>query len=209
MSMYGERVFPWILHQSMRDRRLVPYRQWVLANARGRVLEIGVGTGINLPLYGPPTERVIAIDPAPALLKRARRAAKGARVPVEIVQASAEHLPLDDQSIDTIVSTWTMCSLPDPAAALTEMRRVLRPDGALVFVEHGASPEPTIRRWQTRLDPMWTRLAGGCHLAREIDGMVRDAGFDLQHVETGYGPGPRLWSFQYQGATGRPAPSAV
>jgi ubiquinone/menaquinone biosynthesis C-methylase UbiE len=133
------------------------------------------------------------------LLRLARNRIGDVPVPVSLVKASAEQIPVADTVFDTIVTTWTLCSIPNPVAALTEMRRVLKPGGNLVFVEHGLSPEARVVRWQHRLTPCWKRIAGGCHLDRKMDDLIRAAGFRLSDVETHYMNGPRLMTFIYQG----------
>ncbi len=183
----------------MRNRVLDRYRQRAVAPARGLVLEIGAGSGRNLALYGREVERVCALDPSPELLRLAGERAADARVPVSLVRASGERLPFADAIFDTVVMTWTLCSIADPTAALSEMRRVLKPGGCLLFVEHGLSPEPRVARWQRGLTPCWKRIGGGCHLDRKIDDLVRAAGFRLDAIETGYMTGPKPWTFLYQG----------
>jgi SAM-dependent methyltransferase len=125
-------------------------------------------------------------------------------VPITLVDASAEAIPLDNGSIDTVVTTWTLCSIPNAPRALVEMRRVLKPGGGLLFVEHGRAPEPGVARWQDRLDPLWSRLAGGCHLNRKMDDLISGCGFRIDSLEHARLPGPRTHSFLYQGRA-RPA----
>ena len=199
MSFYRRHVLPCLLHLTMRQKQLVPFRRRVIGAAEGRVLEIGIGSGLNLPLYGPAVRAVIALEPSPELLRMARRRAAAAVVPVEFLEASAETLPLDDVSVDTVVTTWTLCTIPDAPRALAEMRRVLKPDGALLFVEHGRAPEPGVARWQDRLDPLWSRVAGGCHLNRKIDELISGSGFRIDSLEHARLPGPRTHSFLYEG----------
>jgi len=178
---------------------LLPFRTRIAAAAEGRVLEIGIGSGLNLPLYGSDVSEVVGVDPSPALLSRAGNAAGRCRAPVTLVEGSAEALALDDRSFDTIVTTWSLCTIPHVHQALAEVRRVLRPGGVLLFVEHGRAPEPDIARWQDRLDPLWTRLAGGCHLNRPIDVLLSDAGFRLDALSTTRVPGPRTHTFLFEG----------
>jgi ubiquinone/menaquinone biosynthesis C-methylase UbiE len=140
------------------------------------VLEIGIGSGLNLPYYGTTVEQVTGLDPSPKLLAMAREAARRASVPLELIENSAESIPLYNRSIDTVVTTWTMCSIPDVQRALGEMRRILKPGGHLLFVEHGRAPEPGVRRWQHRLTPVSRRIGGGCHLNRAISELIEGAG---------------------------------
>ena len=199
MSFYQRHVLPRLLHLAMRQQVLRPFRARVIGAAEGRVLEIGIGSGLNLPLYGGQVRTVIGLEPSPKLLQMARARAAMASVPVELLEASAEALPLDTGSIDTVVTTWTLCTIPDPQRALVEMRRVLRPGGALLFVEHGRAPEPGVARWQDLLDPLWCRAAGGCHLNRKIDGLLLGGGFRLDTLTNARLPGPRTHTFLYEG----------
>ena len=199
MGFYDRWVVPRLIDLAMRNQRLGDYRRRTIEAARGFVLEIGVGSGLNLPLYSSVVERVCALDPSPQLLQFAGRRVADAVVPVWLLRASAEHLPFRDASFDTVVTTWALCSIPNPVAALTEMRRVLKPSGNLAFVEHGLCPEPGLARWQHRLTPCWKRISGGCHLDRKMDDLIQAAGFRLDTIETGYMRGPKLAAFMYQG----------
>ncbi len=201
LGFYERRILPGLIHHGMRQRRLRPIRERAVAAALGRVLEIGIGSGLNLPFYPRDLDAVIGLDPSPELLARARREAVWSRSPVELRRGSAEAIPLDDRSVDTVVVTWALCSIPDPGAALAEARRVLRPGGRLLFVEHGRSPDPGVRRWQDRLTPLWRRIAGGCHLNRPVDELIRAAGLRIEAIDTGYMvKGPRPWTFHYVGS---------
>ncbi len=199
MSFYQRHVVPRLLHMAMRQEVLLPFRRRVAGAAEGRVLEIGLGSGLNLPLYGPGVRSIIGLEPSPELLLLAREHVASAPVPVELIEASAEALPLDDASVDTAVTTWTLCTIPDAARALAEVRRVLKPGGALLFVEHGRAPELGVARWQDRLDPLWTRVAGGCHLNRKIDDLIAGSGFRLDALANTRLPGPRTHTFLYEG----------
>ena len=199
MGVYERFVLPHLLAMAMRNRELVPFRQRVGRAAEGRVLEIGIGPGLNLPFYGPNVREVVGIDPSAALLRMAQARSVGATFPVELLEASSERLPLDDGSVDTVVTTWTLCSVGDAIEALREARRVLRPGGALMFVEHGLAPDAGVRWWQDSLTPAWRRIAGGCHLNRKIDDLIGEAGFRLDGLQTGYLPGPKPLTFMYEG----------
>ena len=194
MNFYDRWVLPPILDLVMRQNQLEKYRREVVGAATGRVLEVGVGSGLNLSLYGKQVETVVGIDPSPRLLAIARRRADAAGVRAELLQGSATSISLADSTIDTVVMTWTLCSITNPLAALREMRRVLKPDGQLLFVEHGLSPEPRVERWQHRLTPIWCHVAGGCHLDRKMDDLIRTAGFDMASLRTEYAQGPRPMS---------------
>ena len=203
MNLYEQWILPPILDLIMQQKQLAKYRRAVVASACGCVLEIGVGSGLNFPLYSKDVERVYGIDPSPRLLAIARRRAAASPIPIELLLGSATAIPLADNAVDTVVMTWTLCSIPDPLAALREMRRVLKPDGNLCFVEHGLSPEPGVERWQHRITPAWRRIAGGCHLDRKIDELIRLAGFDLTDLHVEYAQGPRTMSYMYEGCACR------
>jgi ubiquinone/menaquinone biosynthesis C-methylase UbiE len=204
MSFYQRQVLPRLVHLAMRQATLLPFRKRVIAAAEGRVLEVGIGSGLNLPLYGPSVRAIIGLEPSPELLLMAHGRAASAPVPVELLEASAESVPLETASIDTVVTTWTLCTIPDAHRALAELRRVLKPGGALLFVEHGRAPEPGVARWQDRLDPLWRRLAGGCHLNRKIDALISGSGFRIDTLAHARLPGPRTHTYLYEGRA-RPA----
>ncbi len=197
MSFYQERVLPHLVHMSMRQATFEPYRRRVLTAARGRVLEIGVGSGLNLPLYETATH-VIGLDPSAKLLSIARTIC-GLGPSIELVEGVAEAIPLPGHSVDTVVSTWTLCTIPDVTRALAEIRRVLKPEGRLLFAEHGRSSEQRVVRWQNRLTPLWKRIGGGCHLNRPIEQLIREAGFRVDQLQTGYMAGPKPLTFMYEG----------
>jgi len=199
MTFYSDIILPRLCDLAMRNKHLVPYRERVIGAAEGRVLEIGAGSGRNLPFYGPSTKQILALEPSPQLVAMARNVPHQA-IPVTFLEASAEGIPLDDGTVDTVVTTWTLCSIPDAAMALTEMRRVLRPSGKLLFVEHGMAPDKNVRRWQDWLTPTWKRISGGCHLNRPISSMIESAGLRIDRVETGYMPGPKAMTFMYEGS---------
>jgi ubiquinone/menaquinone biosynthesis C-methylase UbiE len=200
MAFYSDVVLPRLCDLAMRNRELLPYRKRVVGSAPGRVLEIGAGSGLNLRFYDSARE-VLALEPAPRLIAMARRAP--AVVPVTFIEGSAEAIPIDDEAVDTVVTTWTLCSIPRADIALTEMRRVLRRGGRLLFVEHGLAPEAVVRRWQERLTPLWRRMSGGCHLNRPIRAMIESSGFRLERLETGYMRGLRVLNFTYEGSASR------
>ncbi len=204
MNFYDRFILPPLLDLAMRQSQLAKYRRAVVPAARGRVLEIGIGSGLNLPLYGGNVEAVIGLDPSERLLAMARRRAAEAGVATELTQGSAMAIPLADHAVDAVVMTWSLCSVTDPLAALAEMRRVLKPGGWLFFVEHGLSPEPSVAKWQHRLTPLWCHIAGGCHLDRKVDDLLRGAGFDIAELHTDYSHGPRPMTFMYQGRARAP-----
>ena len=199
MGFYARHVLPCLLHAAMRQEVLLPFRTRVAGAAEGRVLEIGIGSGLNLPLYGAHVSEVVGVDPSPELLSRAAEAASRCQTRVTFLEGSAEALALNDRSFDTVITTWSLCSIPNVRQALAEVRRVLCPGGVLLFVEHGRAPEPGVARWQDRLDPIWTRIAGGCHLNRAMDVLLRNAGFHLDALSTTRVPGPRTHTFLFEG----------
>jgi ubiquinone/menaquinone biosynthesis C-methylase UbiE len=208
VNCYDRWILPPVLDLDMRQRQLEKYRRKVVVAASGRVLEIGVGSGLNFPLYGKQVEVVFGLDPSPRLLAIARRRGAEAGIHSSLLLGSATAIPLADETVDTVVMTWTLCSIPDPLSALREMRRVLKPAGRLLFVEHGLSPEPAVERWQHRLTPAWRHIAGGCHLDRKMDDLIRSAGFDLTELRTEYARGPRPMTYMYEGCA-RPAKTTV
>jgi ubiquinone/menaquinone biosynthesis C-methylase UbiE len=200
MGFYQDQIVPLLINASMRQKNLAAYRNRVVSAAEGRVLEIGIGSGLNLPFYSSNAHQVIGLDPSPKLLAMARRASRSDSRSVELIEGSAESVPLEDASADTVVTTWTLCSIPDAPRALRDMRRVLRPGGRLLFVEHGRAPDPKVVWWQDRLTPVWKRVGGGCHLNRAIGTLIEDAGFQLDRLETGYMRGPKPMTFMYEGS---------
>jgi ubiquinone/menaquinone biosynthesis C-methylase UbiE len=200
MGFYKNVLLPKLCDLAMRNKHLKPYRERVLAAATGRVLEVGAGSGLNLALYKPTVSEVLALEPAPKLILMAQARARAARRPVRLIEASAQAIPLDDNSIDTVVTTWTLCTIPDAVQALQEMRRVLVPGGRLLFVEHGLAPEPGIQKWQNCLTPLWSHVSGGCHLNRPIVDTIAQAGYRFERLESSYLPGPKIMGFVTEGS---------
>lgn len=201
-------------HANWYDRHLLPHlidfacglepvrrqRELIVPQARGRVLEVGIGTGLNMPFYDRTRVRyVIGVDPALQMHRLAAKRVARAGLDVELVGVTAETIPLEDASIDTAVSTYTLCTIPDPLAALREIRRVLAPGGRLLFCEHGRAPDESVRRWQERLTPHWQKIAGGCHLDRDVPALLAAAGFRCDTLQTRYLPGPRPLTYHYWG----------
>jgi ubiquinone/menaquinone biosynthesis C-methylase UbiE len=201
MGIYNRFVLPRLIDWAMRQKNFAPFRERVAGAARGRVLEIGIGSGLNLASYRAGTEEVYGVDPSTELLAKASQRLNTARIPVKLVEGSSEKLPFDDRCFDTVVMTFTLCSIPDVALAVREMRRVLRPHGELLFVEHGQAPDPAVVRWQDWLTPVWKRLGGGCHLNRKIDDLIKAGGFRIERLSTDYlKSAPRPFSFIYEGS---------
>ena len=189
MGWYGEQVLPRVIDVACGMTLAVPLRQRVCEHLHGRVLELGFGSGLNVPYYPAAVTAVDAVEPSDVAWKLAGKRLAASTVPVRRSALDGEFLPYADHSFDTAVSTWTLCTIPHPAAALREVRRVLRPGGTLHFVEHGLAPDEGVRRWQHRLEPVQKRLFGGCHLTRSVVDLLTDAGFTVTDVDVFYEKG--------------------
>lgn len=173
----------------------------MVPRARGNVLELGIGTGLNLEHYDKTRiGRLVGVDPGLEMHPLARKRASQAGLKVDIVGLPAEKLPFEANTFDTVLVTYALCTIPDPHAALLEARRVLKRGGQLLFCEHGLAPEPSVQRWQHRLTPVWKKVAGGCHLDRDVPALLAAAGFDVPDLQTAYLPGPRFLACNYWGA---------
>jgi SAM-dependent methyltransferase len=199
VGIYAKCILPHLTDLAMRNDEAARYRARIVPQARGVVLEVGAGSGLNLPFYGSGVERVIALDRSPELLSKARKRAGAVRFPVEFVESEAEQIPLADHTVDAVVMTWTLCSIPNPMRALAEIRRVLKPDGSLWFVEHGLARARGVAALQACLSPLWTRFAGGCHLDRKMDELILAAGFRIDDFVAEYAKGLRILSYFYLG----------
>src|SRR5258708_33097387 len=199
MGIYQDQVLPRVSDGVMGRREFVPIGERVSAALDGEVLEIGFGSGLNVPHYPAAVRRVRAVDPATAGRRLAAQRVTESPVPVEYVGLDGQALPLDSASVDHVLTTWTLCTIPEVERALSEVCRVLRPGGSLHFVEHGRSPDPSAARWQDRLTPLQRRLAGGCHLNRPIDRLVADSGLALTRMENYYAKGPRPFGYMFEG----------
>lgn len=200
MGLWAKHVLPLLVEKGCRSTTILDERRRWIPRAHGEVLELGVGTGLNLAFYAPErVAKVTGIDPSPSLLRKAAPRAVSSPIDVELVEASAERLPFASAAFDSVVVTYSLCSIGDPGAALREVRRVLKPDGELVFVEHGLAPDARTSRWQRRATPVWRMFTGGCHLDRDIASIVRDAGFDFEQLDAAYSEGASWLSFTYQG----------
>jgi ubiquinone/menaquinone biosynthesis C-methylase UbiE len=202
MGLYAEHVFPRLMDWGMRG--VGPLRDAALAGAHGEVLEVGFGTGLNLAHYSGAVERLVALDPLRALRERVDARIAAAPFPVERVPLPAGgRLPFEDASFDCVVTTWTLCSIDDAEGALREMRRVLRPSGRYLFIEHGESEDLRTRRWQRRQGPLHQRIACGCRLDRRIDALVAQAGFEIRKLDRFvHESGPRIFAEMFRGEAG-------
>jgi ubiquinone/menaquinone biosynthesis C-methylase UbiE len=199
MGFYEDQIVPRFTDLAMGRGELTPIRARVAASLDGEVLEVGFGSGLNVPHYPPAVTRVQAVDPATIGRKLAAKRVAASRVPVEYTDLDGQALSLESGSVDHVLTTWTLCSIPDVDRALSEIRRVLRPGGSFHFVEHGRSPNGKVAGWQDRLTPIQRRLAGGCHLNRPIEQLVRNSGLELIELENYYAKGPRPFGYMFEG----------
>lgn len=199
MGLYSEKIFPVLLDWALSHPTYAAYRQEVLAEVHGEVLEIGFGTGLNLPHYPDRVEKVVTVDVNPGMNAIAQRRIQTSRMTVDLRVLNGESLPMAEHTFDSVVSTWTLCSIPQVEQALSEIYRVLKPGGRFFFIEHGLSPEPTIQTWQNRLTPLQKVIADGCHLNRNIQQLVEKQ-FDIVEVKTFYAKDtPKTGGYFYQG----------
>jgi ubiquinone/menaquinone biosynthesis C-methylase UbiE len=204
MGLYARYVLPKLIDTACGQPPMAELRSRYVPQAEGDVLEIGIGSGLNLPHYSDRARTVTGLDPHAELTDLARARADDANPEVDVLQISSEEIPADDGRFDTIVCTWTLCSIPNVYQALREMHRVVKPGGRFYFVEHGLSPDPSVQRWQRRIEPLWKIVGGGCHLTRKADDLIRDAGFLLPEHESGYLPGPKWAAFMTHGVAVKP-----
>ena len=204
MSLYAKYVLPRIIDLAMRNKDAAQLRAIWIPRARDQVLEVGIGSGLNLPFYSSEVQCVLGVDPSAELQKIARKRAADKRMPVEFfLQSAEEPFPTPEESIDTVVMTWTLCSIPNPPRALEHMKKALKKSGYLIFIEHGRAPDTRVGEWQDRLTPLWKRIAGGCHLNRKVEELIAAAGFQIVELKTCYLPGPRPMTYTYQGLAQR------
>jgi ubiquinone/menaquinone biosynthesis C-methylase UbiE len=201
MGFYDRHILPWFLDTAMSAKPIRYQRKKVVPGAQGRVLEIGFGSGHNLPFYDPSkVSHLWALEPSAEMRERAAERVAASPLPIEYLDLPGEQIPLDDESVDTVLITYTLCTIPDVAAALSQMRRVMKPDAAMIFCEHGEAPDENVRRWQRRITPVWKKIGGGCHVGRQIPKLITDGGFRIDKMETMYLPGtPRFAGFNYWG----------
>lgn len=199
MGLWERQVVPRCINVIMGTEGFSKLRRRTVGALEGEVLEVGFGSGLNVPHYPPAVTKVYAVDPSEVGRRLAAKRVAESPVPIESIGLDGEHLPLPDHSVDAVLTTWTLCTIPHPDVALREMARVLRPGGRLHFIEHGHAPDEKVQRWQRRLNPVQRRLAGGCHLDRRIDELITAAGFHLEELNTFYVVGPKAMSYMYAG----------
>ena len=200
MGFYAKHILPFCLDKACSVGPVSKQRAKIIPLAKGRVLEIGIGSGLNLPHYDPSkVERVIGVDPDEHMWTRSKNRRDAANFPVERIGLSGEDIPMSSGSVDTVVVTYSLCTIPDPIRALREMRRILKKDGEILFCEHGRAPDANIAKWQKRIDPIWSKLAGGCQSGRDIPRLIMDAGLNTLELNQLYIPGPRVLSYNYWG----------
>lgn len=200
MNFYDERILPHVINCTCGMKAIERQRGKVVPLAKGEVLEIGMGSGLNLKYYNPEkVSKVWGLEPSLGMQRKAEKNLSESPVPVEWLVAGCEAIPLPDDSIDTVMLTYVLCTIPDWETALKEIRRVLKPAGKLVFCEHGEAPEPNVRKWQNRINPMWKKIAGGCNLNRPIPKMLIDGGFSIDDLQQHHVPGPKMATYQYYG----------
>lgn len=204
MGIYREHVLPRLVDRACGTAEMARWRQRVTAGLSGTVVEIGFGSGLNMPVYPPEVQLVYAVEPALTARRLAEERIAESHVRVEHVALRGESIPLQDNSCDGALSTFTLCTIPDVDSALAELRRVLRPGGRFHFLEHGLSPDPSVAGWQRRIDPLQKRLADGCHLTRDAAQLVRSAGFEIEHIESRYASGPKPWTWFTEGSALNP-----
>lgn len=201
MSFYEKYILPRFINCACGTKPITYQRRKVVPQASGQILEIGIGTGLNLQHYDPEkVEKVIGLDPSEASWELARKNNPEVKFPLEFIGLPGEEIPLDDDSIDTVLLTFSLCTIPDPVKALEGMRRVLKPGGQLIFAEHGRAPDANVRKWQDRINPYWQVIAGGCQLNRDIPDLLNQGGFSITQMDTMYLPStPRFAGFNYWG----------
>ena len=202
MGFYENRILPFMIDKACAGPPVLKQREKVVPGAEGRVLEVGMGSGINLSFYDPSrVEFVWGLEPSEGMRRLAQERIEAAPFEVKLLDLPGESIPLDDQSVDTVLLTYTLCTISDFRTALAQMRRVLKPGGKLLFCEHGEAPDESIRKWQNRINPLWKRIAGGCNLNRPIPRCLEEAGFVIEKLETLYLPNtPRIAAFNYWGS---------
>ena len=203
MSLYNKYILPKFLNCACGSKPINYQRQKIVPLAKGKVLDIGIGSGLNIPFYNSDKiDKVIGIDPSHELIELAKELANDSKASIDFVIGSAESIPYPDNFFDTVLVTYTMCTIPNVAIANKEMWRVLKDDGRLIFCEHGLAPDKKISKWQNRIDPFWGKIAGGCHLNRDIQKLITDAGFSFESLDKMYLPStPKFAGYNYWGVS--------
>jgi len=201
MGIYDKYILPHVINLACGTKPVSWQRKQVVPQASGRILEVGIGSGLNLPFYDPDkVDMVWGLEPSLDIRRIAKKRVEAVPFDVQFIDLPGEEIPLDDKSVVTVLLTYTLCTIPDTVAALAQMRRVLKPGGKLIFCEHGAAPDESVRRWQNRLNPYWNKIGGGCHLNREIPKLIKEAGFKIRELQTNYIPKtPKFAGFNYWG----------
>ncbi len=202
MGFYDKHILPRFIGAACGTKPILKQREKVVPQCAGRVLEVGMGTGHNLSFYDPDkVDMVFGLEPAPAMVKRARPLAEAAAFPVEFIDLPGEEIPLEDNSVDTVLLTYTLCTIPSTLQAMQGMRRVLKPGGKLIFSEHGRAPDTGVQKWQNRLNGIWGHIAGGCNINRDIPSLIEEGGFKITNLDQMYIPStPRIFGYTYWGA---------
>jgi len=201
MSFYEDRVLPHLINLACSSKPTRKQREKIVPLAEGDVLEIGFGSGLNLPFYDSARVRKIwGLEPSEGMRRKAQPMVDESDLDVEFIDLPGEEIPLEADSVDTVLVTYTLCSIPDAIAALEGMRRVLKPGGRLLYCEHGVAPDENVRRWQGRLNPAWRKFAGGCNMNRDILGLITDSGFEITNDEQMYIPGAKMLSYNFWGS---------
>ena len=199
MKIYDRYILPKLINLAMQNKAATEERARFVPLASGTVLEVGIGSGLNIPFYGRSVEKLYGLDTSLELWKMAHRRADQAFFAVEFIRSSGESIPGEDERFDTVVTTWTLCTIPNAVNALKEIKRVLKPHGHLIFIEHGQSPDSGVLAWQNWLNPLWKRIGGGCNLNRKIDDLIVEAGFCITQIEKAYIRGPKPFVYLYKG----------
>ena len=201
MSLYDKYILPRLLNCACSARPMIYQRQKVVPQAEGKVLEVGIGSGLNLPFYDKSkVKKIWGLDPSEELNRMASKVATEENLEVDFIISGAENIPLPDDHVDTVLITYTMCTIPEVEQANQEMKRVLKPGGKMIFCEHGKAPDPNIHKWQNRVNPFWKKIAGGCNLNRDIPDLIEASGFKLENLETMYLPStPKIAGYNYWG----------
>lgn len=200
MGFYAKHILPFCLDKACGIGPIEKQRAKIVPLAKGCVLEIGIGSGLNLPHYNPAqVSKVIGVDPDEHIWSRSESRRAGAEFQVDRIGLSGEDIPMERDSVDTVVVTYSLCTIPDPVKALREMRRILKPDGDILFCEHGLAPDASVAKWQSRIDPLWSKISGGCHSGRNIPELMAQSALEITELHHQYIPGPKILSYNYWG----------